>query len=107
MRDKYKTIEIDGRVYQAEKVTYANPIKEKPARAPREHILPKHTSLFVKTLEEECVTPIVNVLVMRLLTEGKFQEAHELKSRGKILWMKSISENFDNLTKYLIGRLDS
>lgn len=99
-----KIVIIDGKKYLAEKVGFANPKIELPRRATEDYQLPKHTSLFVKTLES-VMDEKVKELALKRLAEGDTKMASELLKKGKIAWMRQFAVNFDSITKQIIGRL--
>ena len=127
-----KTIEINGKLYSAEKVGSYTPPKEKPVRITDEYVLPKHTSLFVKTLEDtielnlqEAFSKLESQIsqlkkeAFELIIKGdksnfeaKFEEAKniellikEFKSNAKLLWMNRIALKYNELTQQIAGRL--
>lgn len=127
-----KTIEINGKLYSAEKVGSYTPPKEKPVRITDEYVLPKHTSLFVKTLEDTIESNLLEAFsklesqisqlkkeAFELIMKGdksnfeaKFEEAKniellikEFKSNAKLLWMNRIALKYNELTQQIAGRL--
>lgn len=127
-----KTIEINGKLYSAEKVGSYTPPKEKPVRITDEYVLPKHTSLFVKTLEDTIESNLQEAFsklesqisqlkkeAFELIMKGdksnfeaKFEEAKniellikEFKSNAKLLWMNRIALKYNELTQQIAGRL--
>lgn len=127
-----KKIEINGKLYSAEKVGSYTPPKEKPVRVQDEYVLPRHTSLFVKTLETTIESNLqdyftnllekVNTLKKeafeavlsgnQTLFQTKFKQADILQKeinsfevRAKLIWMSRILLKYDELTSQIAGRL--
>lgn len=127
-----KTFKQNGKLFTAEKVGSYTPPKEKPVRVQDEYVLPKHTSLFVKTLEETIELNLQDTfsrlesqisqlkkeaftLIMKGDKDGfeaKFEEAkkienfiQEFKSNAKLLWMNRILLKYNDLTQQIAGRL--
>lgn len=127
-----KTFKQNGKLFTAEKVGSYTPPKERPTRVQDEYVLPKHTSLFVKTLEETIelnlqdtfsklesqISQLKKEAFALIMTgdkssfEAKFEEAKqienfikEFKSNAKLLWMNRILLKYNDLTQQIAGRL--
>jgi hypothetical protein len=138
MKNKYrkpkKIVIIDGIKYVAIRERNFIPPKEEPAeRADDDYVLPKHTSLFVKTLEgviEENLDFYLSKLELNCklhrdkasekLLQGDYDQAKSFMEKSKdierlmkasttamkITLMNLLLVNFDKLTMQIVSRLD-
>ena len=127
-----KTFTQNGKLYSAEKVGSYTPPKEKPVRITDEYVLPRHTSLFVKTLQETIENNLEDYFVeMKKQSEqlkkqsyetvisGNFKQGMALLQKAKdidntiqscknkflIEWMSMILIRYEDLTKQIVSRL--
>ena len=127
-----KTFQQNGKLYSAEKVGSYTPPKEKPARITDEYVAPKHTSLFVKTLQEVIEDNLEAYFVelrkeanelrkesLQLLMSGDTKTSlkllqksndilntiHSCKNQVLIAWMGRILIRYEDLTKQIVSRL--
>lgn len=127
-----KTFKQNGKLYSAEKVGSYTPPKEKPVRITDEYVVPRHTSLFVKTLQEVIEENIENYFLelkkqsselkknsLQLLMSGDTKGAMSLleesndilntiqscKNQVLIAWMGRILIRYEELTKQIVSRL--
>lgn len=127
-----KTFKQNGKLYSAEKVGSYTPPKEKPVRITDEYVPSRHTSLFVKTLQETIENNIEIYFVelrnqseqlkrqsyeavisgnlkqgMALLQKAKDIEntIQSCKNRFLIEWMSMILIRYEDLTNQIVSRL--
>lgn len=127
-----KTFKQNGKLYSAEKVGSYTPPKEKPVRITDEYVIPRHTSLFVKTLQETIENNIETYFVelrkqseqlkkqsyqtvvsgnlkqgMALLQKAKDIDSTIQSCKNKFLieWMSMILIRYEDLTKQIVSRL--
>lgn len=127
-----KTFKQNGKLFTAEKVGSYTPPREKPARITDEYVLPRHTSLFVKTLEETIADNIESYFVelkrqseelkkqsfqavvsgdlkqgMAILQKAKDIDNTIQSCKNKVLieWMSMILIRYEDLTKQIVSRL--
>jgi hypothetical protein len=128
-----KTIVIDGKVYTAVRErNYIPEPEEQPKRVQDEYVLPKHTSLFVKTLEEtielnlesyfekmEAESESLKKQSLELIMSGDLKKSMKLlqkakdldktiesgRTKLKIAWMSLMLVNYDSLTSQIVTRL--
>jgi hypothetical protein len=128
-----KTIVIDGKVYTAVRErNYIPEPEEQPKRVQDEYVLPKHTSLFVKTLEEtielnlesyfekmEAESESLKKQSLELIMSGDLKKSMKLlqkakdldktiesgRTKLKIAWMSLMLVNYETLTNQIVTRL--
>ena len=127
-----KTFKQNGKLYSAEKVGSYTPPKEKPVRITDEYVIPRHTSLFVKTLQETIENNIETYFVelrkqseqlkrqsyqtvvsgnlkqgMALLKKAKDIDSTIQSCKNKFLieWMSMILIRYEDLTQQIVSRL--
>lgn len=127
-----KTFKQNGKLYSAEKVGSYTPPKEKPVRITDEYVLPRHTSLFVKTLQETIENNLEDYFVeMKKQSEQLKKQSYETvisgnlkqgmallqkakdidntiqscKNKFLIEWMSMILIRYEDLTKQIVSRL--
>ena len=127
-----KTIVIDGKVYTAVRERNYTPEAEEPKRAQDEYVLPKHTSLFVKTLEEtielnlesyfekmEAESESLKKQSLELIMSGDLKKSMKLlqkakdldktiesgRTKLKIAWMSLMLVNYETLINQIVTRL--
>jgi len=127
-----KTFKQNGKLYSAEKVGSYTPPKEKPVRITDEYVIPRHTSLFVKTLQETIENNIeIYFVELRKQSEQLKRQSYETvvsgnlkqgmvllqkakdidstiqscKNKFLIEWMSMILIRYEDLTKQIVSRL--
>jgi len=127
-----KTFTQNGKLYLAEKVGSYTPPKEKPVRITDEYVIPRHTSLFVKTLQETIESNLEDYFVeMKKQSEQLKKQSYEAvisgnlkqgmallqkakdidntiqscKNKFLIEWMSMILIRYEDLTKQIVSRL--
>jgi hypothetical protein len=127
-----KTFTQNGKLYLAEKVGSYTPPKEKPVRITDEYVIPRHTSLFVKTLQETIESNLEDYFVeMKKQSEQLKKQSYETvisgnlkqgmallqkakdidntiqscKNKFLIEWMSMILIRYEDLTKQIVSRL--
>ena len=106
---KTKIFSLNGKIYEAESCFKVSPRPE-PKRIEDEFVefkLPKHTSLFVKTLEETIDREIGKASLEAIL-KGNLKVAENLTKNHnqlKLEWMKSLLIKWDVLTSQIVTRL--
>ena len=127
-----KTFKQNGKLYSAEKVGSYTPPKEKPVRITDEYVIPRHTSLFVKTLQETIENNIeIYFVELRKQSEQLKRQSYETvvsgnlkqgmvllqkakdidstiqscKNKFLIEWMSMILIRYEDLTQQIVSRL--